>query len=590
MGKADKIKPIILKAESTADYLHSAIQYYQQGSLLEAKQACEVVATYDSHNAFAIGLLASIEKGLGNLKQAKRLFRESLVIDPSQPDILNNYAGLLIDIGEFEAAAKLSDKAIRILPDSAGYYSRMGYAYWKAGKLDEALQASTKAIRLNPNLISAYRNLGGILEEIGQLDQALRATLKAIQLKPDSATCHMNLGTILKAKGQHDQALRATLKAIELKPDLADAHTMLGVIEEARGDLSKGKDLFNRSLEIKPHQGWAYYATSRNLESIVEASTILNHINRVPKTALSTKDVMLLAFARSNCYHRLKEFSSSAKYLSIANNIKIQLQPSEKNALISFTESLLVAGNDHSGNSSNGGKGRIFIVGMPRCGSTLTESILSINPLAVDLGEATALPKVMSRLYSKEHNLSSRAIEDTYLDQLQPTLETCQITLDKQLNNYIYSGVIAHSMPAAKIIHCKRNPLDNILSMYRSNLTAGNNYTSSLKDSAEVLISQEKAMRHSKQLFPDSFYTLSYEYLVNEPQRQIHKLIAWLEWEWNDAYLEPHKSTRNIDTASVIQARRPINNKSVGGWENYSEMLEPARRMLVESGLFKNEI
>ena len=138
---------MILKAESTADYLHSAIQYYQQGSLLEAKQACEVVATYDSQNAFAIGLLATIEKGLGNLKQAKRLFRESLVIDPSQPDILNNYAGLLIDIGEFEAAAKLSDKAIRILPDSAGYYSRMGYAYWKAGKLDEALQASTKAIR-----------------------------------------------------------------------------------------------------------------------------------------------------------------------------------------------------------------------------------------------------------------------------------------------------------------------------------------------------------------------------------------------------------------------------------------------------------
>ena len=97
-------------------------------------------------------------------------------------------------------------------------------------------------------------------------------------------------------------------------------------------------------------------------------------------------------------------------------------------------------------------------------------------------------------------------------------------------------------------------------------------------------------MMHFKDLFPSAIYTLSYETLVNDPDHEIRRLVAWLEWDWNDDYLEPHKNTRSINTASVIQARKPINNKSVGGWKNYAEMLEPARRLLVDSGLFTNEI
>ena len=97
-------------------------------------------------------------------------------------------------------------------------------------------------------------------------------------------------------------------------------------------------------------------------------------------------------------------------------------------------------------------------------------------------------------------------------------------------------------------------------------------------------------MMHFKCLFPSAIYTLSYETLVNDPDHEIRRLVAWLEWDWNDDYLEPHLTTRSINTASVIQARQPISNKSVGGWSKYAEMLEPARRVLIESGLFDNEI
>jgi len=175
--------------------------------------------------------------------------------------------------------------------------------------------------------------------------------------------------------------------------------------------------------------------------------------------------------------------------------------PTEKNARIALTQRLLEAGNDCSGNSSSGGKARIFIVGVPRCGSTLIESILSINPLVVDLGETTALPQSVAGLNSTDNILLRRSLEELYLDKLNIPRAATEITIDKNLTNYMRVGIILRSMLAAKIIHCRRNPLDNILSMYRSNLTVGYNYTSSLEDSAEVLITQEQAMRYFKKIF-----------------------------------------------------------------------------------------
>lgn len=186
------------ETESTVNCLRSAIQHYQQGNLLKAKQACEVALTHNPRSALAIGLLATIQTDLGNVEQADRLFKESLLIDPRQPDILNNYAGLLINREEFEAASKLSKRAIKIAPHSAGYYVRMGYALWKAEKHREALQVSIKAIKLNPSMVDAYRNLGVIYKDLGRLDQAISATLKAVELKPYNSNVHINLVEIFR--------------------------------------------------------------------------------------------------------------------------------------------------------------------------------------------------------------------------------------------------------------------------------------------------------------------------------------------------------------------------------------------------------
>ena len=142
-------------------------------------------------------------------------------------------------------------------------------------------------------------------------------------------------------------------------------------------------------------------------------------------------------------------------------------------------------------------------------------------------------------------------------------------------------------MPAAKIIHCRRHPLDNILSMLRSNLQAGNGYTANPLDAAHFLIHQEKILRNFKCSHEAHIFTFDYDKFTNYPKKELSKLIDWLGLEWNDSYLHPETSNRLIDTASVIQARHPINNNSVGGWKNYMELLSPAENALRESGMFE---
>ena len=158
-------------------------------------------------------------------------------------------------------------------------------------------------------------------------------------------------------------------------------------------------------------------------------------------------------------------------------------------------------------------------------------------------------------------------------------------TTDKNLYNFIHISLIASHMPAGKVIHCRRNPMDNILSMHRSYLSAGNNYTSNLEDAAKVLVAQEKAMQINKKRYPEKIFTFDYDQFVHAPEDNLRRLLRWLDLEFDNNYLHPEKSTRSVNTASNMQARKPISNKSVGGWKNYESLLKPALKIIQESGI-----
>ena len=431
-------------------------------------------------------------------------------------------------------------------------FSNYGIFLNEIGKTKEAELNLKKAISLNPNYANAYYNLAVIFIDKGNLENAELNLKKAIKLKPDFAIANYNLGFILKDLGRLKEAELNLKKAIEIDPQFTDPYFSLSTLEA-----------------MDKNQKWQNQLLSERI--------LKNKNNR---------ELVNIYFARSNIFHKERKYKESAENLIKANNIKLEINKSEAKLLIEKTKKLKISTDNYEGNNNDTENYpfSIFIVGLPRCGSTLVESIISLNSDVRDLGEVNILEE--SYRECKQFKME-QVLSEIYYKKLEITNKKSIIT-NKWLFNYQYAGIIAKAIPNSKIIHCYRNPLDNILSIYRAHFGKGNHFSSSLVDSAKVYSDQEEIMSTYKKEFNNYIYTLNYDELVTNPSGEIKSLISWLGWEWNDLYLSPHLNNRIVSTRSNVQVRSPINSKSLGGWENYKMMLKPAIEIISKKEKYKD--
>ena len=431
-------------------------------------------------------------------------------------------------------------------------FSNYGIFLNEIGKHKEAELELKKAISLNPEYPNAYYNLAVLYIGQGNFEKAELELKKTIKLKSDFAIAHYNLGFILKDQGRLKEAETHTQKALEVDHQFTDAYLSLSTIQTSYSSQKWHNQLFSESL-------------------------LKNKNNR---------ELVNIFFARSNIFHRKGKYGESAENLITANNIKLRIHKSEANLLIDKTKKLKISSDNYERNNKEfkNYPMSIFIVGLPRCGSTLIESIISLNSKVKDLGEVNILEKSYREYKQSEKQIN---LSEIYWEKLEIT-DNKTTTTNKWLFNYQYAGIIAKAIPNAKIIHCYRNPLDNILSTYRAHFATGNNFSSSLVDSAEVYSDQDEIMQTYKKEFKNHIYSLNYDELVTHPSKEIKSLIRWLGWNWNDLYLSPHLNNRKVSTRSNVQVRSPINTKSLGGWKNYKEMLRPAMEIITKKNKYKD--
>ena len=431
-------------------------------------------------------------------------------------------------------------------------FSNYGIFLNEIGKHKEAELELKKAIYLNPEYPNAYYNLAVLYIGQGNLEKAELELKKTIKLKSDFAIAQYNLGFLLKDQGRLKEAETHTQKALEVDHQFTDAYLSLSTMQTSYTSQKWHNQLFSESL-------------------------LKNKNNR---------ELVNIFFARSNIFHRKGKYEKSAENLITANNIKLRIYKSEANLLIDKTKKLKISSENYERNNQEfkNYPMSIFIVGLPRCGSTLIESIISLNSKVRDLGEVNILEKSYREYKQSEKKIN---LSEIYWKKLEIT-DNKTITTNKWLFNYQYAGIIAKAIPNAKIIHCYRNPLDNILSTYRAHFATGNNFSSSLVDSAEVYSDQDEIMQTYKKEFKNHIYSLNYDELVTHPSKEIKSLIRWLGWNWNDLYLSPHLNNRKVSTRSNVQVRSPINTKSLGGWKNYKEMLRPAMEIITKKNKYKD--
>ena len=387
----------------------------------------------------------------------------------------------------------------------------------------------------------------------GNISEAIKYYKSFINKGFEDKRVFSNYGLLLIRLGKLKEAELSIHRAIELDPNLAIAYFNISTLKYSNKNKKWQETLFSENfLDNK-----------------------------------SKKDQVNIYFARANILHNEKKYQESSRYLKLANEFKLDIKKSDSDYLINKSKSLLIETDKKSINQKKIKQypQSIFIVGMPRSGSTLVESILSMNSEVFDLGEIN----ILEESFLQQKNIDQKfTLTDIYLNRISKYTENFYITTNKWLYNYQYAGIISREIKNAKIIHCFRNPLDNILSIYRANFTKHYAFCSSLRDCTKIYLDQEQIMSNYKDRFRSKIYDLNYDSLVSNPNKEIKSLISWLDWQWEDSYLSPHLNKRSVLTASSVEVRSPINVKSIGGWKNYKDMLQPSIEILNQTERYQN--
>ena len=490
-------------------------------------------------------------KGFGEINQSNK---EKIVKIKKKENIdqLITKAFELQAQGKKLEAAKYYQYLIKQGTKDCRVFSNYGAFLNEIGKRKESELSCRKAIELNPNYAHAQCNLGNALRDLGKLKEAGFYYDKAIQLNPNLGVAYSNLGTILRDLGKLKEAEFYYLKAIQLNTDLSIAFFCLSNLKLSNTNKIWRNQLFSKNL-------------LKNKSQI---------------------ELINIYFARANILHKEQNYKESSIYLKLANNLKLDLKPTKPEVIFNKSKILLIESNKQDINleKDTNFPESIFIVGMFRSGSTLLESILSMRTDVYDLGEIDFLEK---SFFESKKSKKRSDLSQLYWEKINNKTKL-NITTNKNLFNYQFTGIIAQKIPNSKIIHCFRNPLDNILSIYKAHFAERDEYSSSLLDIAKVYLDQEEVMTQYKKRFRSKIYDLNYDLLVSNPTREIKSLITWLGWKWDDKYYSPHLNPRSVTTASTVQVRSPINTKSLGGWKNYKDMLRPAMEIITQTDKYKD--
>jgi tetratricopeptide (TPR) repeat protein len=520
--------------------------------------------------------LGNIFKDLGQLQEAELYTRKAIELKPDFANAYSNLGSILKDLGQLQEAELYTRKAIELKPDFANAHSNLGNILKDLGQLQEAEFYTRKAIELKPDFANAHSNLGTILKDLGQLQEAEFYTRKAIELKPDFANAHSNLGTILKDLGQLQEAELYTRKAIELKPDFAEAHLNLGSILKNLGKLQEAEFCIRKAIEINPKLAKAYFVLStfdistgkKDWEKYLFAEDILKN-----QSELENIDTY---FARANILEKKLNYKQAANMLKKANKLNRKVygsnymeQTNEMKKYFRIWRSIK-NNQDQEANPLT----TIFVVGLPRSGKTITESILALNKKLLKCGEDNALSIAINKYLNQGRAHNNQNLYQLFIESITKKISNKSFICLTRPNNYIYTGLIASHIKNSKVIFCYRNPLDNIKEMYRYNL--GNKYTfkTSLIESAKILLSINELMREYKKIFNSKIYFLNYDQLVLNQEKEIKSLVNWLGWEYKQKYLYP-----TLDSTTTINSFNNdslINTKHLNTWKNYQELLKPA--------------
>ena len=503
------------------------------------------------------------------------------------------------DRGKLDRATFRYQKALGADPDCVDALIAMGRVSDRKTAYDMAATHLEKALELEPDRVEALAVLGPALAWLGRIDEAVAMCERCLALAPNWAQSHCAMGRVLDLKGDSAAAVSAFEQAISIEPRQAETHYLLGAVLEALGRPNEAVEQNREALAIEPGHSQALWSLAINTK-IEPGDPLFDELEQaLARPGLVTSDRLNLHFAAGKMFDDIDARDQAFAYYSLANDLMDAEFDAEENAaeITALIEAIDAGFFERTKGFGLTSELPVFIVGMPRSGTTLVEQILASHPdafgagelmdigvLSERIGEPCETPEPYSKRLAKIDESTVRALAQEYLDKLRSYSPDAARISDKLPANFVRLGMIAVMFPRARVIHCVRNPLDTCLSNYFMRFSAGPSYSWDLINLGHYYNDYVRLMDHWRRVLPLPILEVRYEDLVADQKRHSQRLIDFCGLPWDERCLAFYKSKRVVRTASRRQVRQPIYTSSVERWRRYEAHLVPLIDILKTKG------
>ncbi len=590
-------------AASPAAALARAAELLRSGQIAAAETECQRILGVEPGQADALHMMGQFALERDDTTGAADWFEKASERRPDGADIHYNLGTALMRLGRIADAESSLRRATALAPAFAAARLNLGNCLRELGRLDEAAEAYRQAMAIRPDYPQAQLNLGSTLIELGESAAAETCYRDAISRHPDFAPALHNLGKLLRGRSELDEALALLSRAIETDPTFADAHNSLGNVYRDLGRMDEARTSYRAALAAQPdhargHANLAYITTHGVDDPDVAAMETL-----LDREGIDAESEIQLRFGLAKAYEEMGEDARSFDTLRDANRLRRAsfAANAETTANAEALADLLAARFDETGRARGKGMGfdsalPVFIVGMPRSGTSLVEQILASHPQVHGAGELIDLSELLAGTKERPPNpdeyfdamkdfdpARGAELAQRYVDRLSARAPKALRVTDKMPSNFANLGLIDLALPNATLIHCVRNPMDTCLSCFKIDFNQGQTYYNDLVELGQIYHLYAKLMDHWEAVMPGKILHVSYERVTADLEGEARRLLAHCGLEWDERVLNFHKTERAVRTASAAQVREPIYRKSVERWRRYETQLAPLIEALGEN-------
>ena len=565
----------------------------------DAKRYLTQAIAADKDAAEAHGSLGAVHASAGDLDAAAACYDKALALAPDHPGIHYAYAMLLQSLARNAEAVGHLRRAVSGRPDHVDAHFALGNLLYAGGQDAEAIECYLKVLQFSPRHPETHNNLGNVYQRLGQMERAITHYKTAIEINPSYPDAHGNLGNAYLVLDRLEESIETNRRALELKPSRFGSHNNQGVAFQALGRFEEAERAFERALELEPMEA-SVHLNLANMGRFKAGDRRLPGLQKLLSEveSLDVDNQIAAHFAMGKALGDLSQYQDAFRHLLKGNALKRRnIDYDEPRRLAMFENIRTTFSRDFMKARSGGGdtsRSPIFIVGMPRSGTTLQEQVLASHSKVFGAGELETFKEALAECVSGRGIVPAypalvgalsqdqiRQLGEIYTTRVRARAPEAERIVDKMPLNFAFVGLIHLALPNARFINVRRDPLDTCVSCFSLLFTGSQPFAYDLAELGRYYRGYEAVMEHwHKVLPPGVMIDVHYEDLVDDLEGAARRVLRHCDLDWEDSCRDFHDTKRAVRTASLMQVREPVYRRSIGAWRRYAEFLEPLGQAL----------